>query len=257
MFALCLKNCKTAFAATSQGVTVLAPSDEAMRRLPPALRDKLLSGKDAALLEQFVRSHILPDSRTSVQLRMLVEVTSQRDVRLHVGKETPQTWIGPSQIITPDLTSSEGTIQIVDCVLPLSNQDVGAVLKSFGAETMASLLRAYRDSKTMFTSDKPVTVLALTDEMFGALPKGFADRLKLPGHEAELAAFIESQVIRGPEWSSEFVAGKNIAMFGGTTQRISGQDGAVSVGSARIIKGDVPFVSGVIHFVDQPVVPVK
>ena len=103
--------------------------------------------------------------------------------------------------------------------------------------------------------DGPLTVFAPTDAAFAALPAGTVESLLLPENKDQLAAILKLHVIAGSAVTSDQLVGKQI-----TAETLNGAvsiDGTsgVTVNGANVVTADVTASNGVIHVIDQVLLP--
>ena len=101
----------------------------------------------------------------------------------------------------------------------------------------------------------PFTVFAPTDEAFAALPMGTVEDLLKPENKAQLAAVLTYHVVPGKIMSSD-IAGKtmDVATVQGGELSVDATDG-VKVDNANVVAADIETSNGVIHVIDQVVLP--
>jgi uncharacterized surface protein with fasciclin (FAS1) repeats len=104
-------------------------------------------------------------------------------------------------------------------------------------------------------SDGPFTVFAPTDEAFAALPAGTVENLLLPENRDQLVAVLTYHVVPGKVLSTD-IAGQSlqVASVEGSELAVDATDG-VSVDGATVIMADIEASNGVIHVIDQVVLP--
>jgi uncharacterized surface protein with fasciclin (FAS1) repeats len=103
------------------------------------------------------------------------------------------------------------------------------------------------------SGEGPFTVFAPTDEAFAALPAGVLDGLLLPENKALLAQILTYHVVSGKVMAADVTAG-DVATVEGQTIKL-GTEGGVTVNSATVISADVAASNGVIHAIDQVILP--
>ncbi len=120
--------------------------------------------------------------------------------------------------------------------------------------TLVAAARA-ADLVEVLQGDGPFTVFAPTDEAFAALPAGTVESL-LANREA-LRAILTYHVVAGRVTSSDLVAagGANPATVNGQKLNIVVGGHGVTVNSASVIQADVMARNGVIHVIDQVLLP--
>jgi len=103
----------------------------------------------------------------------------------------------------------------------------------------------------------PFTVFAPTDEAFSKLPKGTVSSLLKPENRDKLKTILTYHVVSGKVMSSD-IAGKKMqaATVQGSKLAIDATKG-VMVGGAKVVKADINTSNGVIHVIDQVLIPSK
>ena len=101
----------------------------------------------------------------------------------------------------------------------------------------------------------PFTVFAPTNEAFEALPEGELDRLLEPANQEELANILKYHVVEGEVMSSDLTNGQKAKTLegGSLTVTINGQ--TVKINDATVATADVPASNGVVHVIDQVLLP--
>lgn len=101
----------------------------------------------------------------------------------------------------------------------------------------------------------PFTVFAPTDEAFAALPAGTVEDLLKPENKDQLIAVLTYHVVPGKVMSSDILSQTlEVASVQGSSLSINAADG-VKVDNASVITADIETSNGVIHVIDQVVLP--
>lgn len=129
--------------------------------------------------------------------------------------------------------------------------DVAAANDSF--ETLVAAVEAAGLSETL-SGEGPYTVFAPTDEAFEALPEGVLEQLLLPENKDLLAAILTYHVVPGKVTSGEITPGE-VNTVEGSPILLSVTDGMVGVNNATVVMADVEASNGVIHAIDQIILP--
>lgn len=103
--------------------------------------------------------------------------------------------------------------------------------------------------------DGPLTVFAPTDEAFAKLPHGTVQELLKPENKAKLAAILKYHVIAGKVTLANALAAGEAETLQGTKLGAKFEDGRVLINSAKLLKADIPASNGVIHVIDQVLLP--
>ena len=99
----------------------------------------------------------------------------------------------------------------------------------------------------------PFTVFAPTNDAFAALPAGLVDALLLPENKDALTQILTYHVVAGKVMAADVVAG-DVPTVQGTNITIT-TDGGVKIFDANVVQTDVEASNGVIHVIDQVLVP--
>jgi uncharacterized surface protein with fasciclin (FAS1) repeats len=127
--------------------------------------------------------------------------------------------------------------------------DIAAGNKDFS--TLVSLLKK-ADLVKALEGAGPFTVFAPTNEAFAAVPK--ADLDALLANPEKLKAVLLYHVVSGDITSDQIKPGMVKALSGQDVD-ITVKDGKVYVNSAEVVKADVKASNGVIHVVNQVLLP--
>lgn len=124
------------------------------------------------------------------------------------------------------------------------------------AGTFETLLAAATAAGLVDTlkSDGPFTIFAPTDEAFAALPEGTVEGLleDIP----TLTAILTYHVVPGKVMSGDLSDGMMAATVNGADVTI-GTMGGVKVDGATVIAADIVASNGVIHVIDQVILPAE
>ncbi|MBD1870007.1 fasciclin domain-containing protein [Oculatella sp. FACHB-28] len=131
--------------------------------------------------------------------------------------------------------------------------DLAASDESFS--TLATAIEAAGLTETL-SGEGPYTVFAPTNEAFEALPEGTLDQLLLPENKDVLAQVLTYHVVPEELPASEIAAGE-VETVEGTpvTVEVDEAAGGVMVNNATVIEPDIQASNGVIHAVDQVILP--
>ena len=101
----------------------------------------------------------------------------------------------------------------------------------------------------------PLTVFAPTDEAFAKLPAGTVESLLKPENRGKLQAILTYHVVPGQVTASEVVNLTSAPTANGRALKIKVADGKVMVDNAQVISTDIMASNGVIHVIDNVVIP--
>jgi len=126
-----------------------------------------------------------------------------------------------------------------------------------GDDQFATLVTAVQAADLVYTlkGEGPFTVFAPTNEAFAALPEGTVENLLKPENKAQLQAVLTYHVVSGKVMSGDLAGQQlDVETVQGSTVAVDGTDG-VTVGGATVIKADIEAKNGVIHVIDQVILP--
>lgn len=100
----------------------------------------------------------------------------------------------------------------------------------------------------------PFTVFAPTDAAFAALPAGTVETLLKPENKDKLVKILTYHVVAGEIPSSKVKSGE-VESLAGEEITITVKNGKVKVNQAQVIQADIDASNGVIHVIDQVILP--
>jgi uncharacterized surface protein with fasciclin (FAS1) repeats len=120
--------------------------------------------------------------------------------------------------------------------------------------TLASLIKK-AGLVSALSGKSQLTVFAPTNAAFAKLPK--ATLKKVQGDKKLLTSILTYHVVKGAVPASEVVKldGKSVKTLNGKSVKIAVKSGKVYVNKARVTKTDVKASNGVIHVVNQVLIP--
>ena len=100
----------------------------------------------------------------------------------------------------------------------------------------------------------PFTVFAPTDDAFAALPEGTVKTLLKPENKDQLTAILTYHVVPGKVMSGDLSNNMMAPTVQGGDLTIM-TEGGVTVNGANVVSADVMASNGVIHVIDQVIIP--
>jgi uncharacterized surface protein with fasciclin (FAS1) repeats len=106
------------------------------------------------------------------------------------------------------------------------------------------------------TNPGPYTVFAPTDAAFATLPAGTLDNLLRPENKEELTKLLAYHVVPGQVTSSQLTSGEVNTVEGTpVTINVDNATNTITVNDARVTQADIPARNGIVHTVDQVILP--
>lgn len=131
--------------------------------------------------------------------------------------------------------------------------DVAAGNESFS--TLVQAIEAAGLTETLSTGG-PYTVFAPTNEAFEALPEGALDQLLQPENQEALTQVLTYHVLPQEVMAADVTTGEVDTVAGSPlTITVDEATGAVTVNEASVVQTDIEASNGVIHAIDQVLLP--
>lgn len=131
---------------------------------------------------------------------------------------------------------------------------VDTAISAGSFNTLAQALQA-ADLVNTLKGPGPFTVFAPTDEAFAKLPDGtLADLLK-PENMAKLQAILTYHVVPGKVMAADAAKLSSAKTVNGQSFSISESGSGLMVDGAHVVKPDIMASNGVIHVIDQVILP--
>lgn len=138
---------------------------------------------------------------------------------------------------------------------PVAAQDI--VETAIAADDFNTLVAAVQAAGLVETlqGEGPFTVFAPTDAAFAALPEGTVENLLMEENRDQLVAVLTYHVVAGEVTAAQVVDLDSATTVQGSDISISVADGMVMINEATVVQADIMTDNGVIHVVDQVILP--
>ncbi len=150
-----------------------------------------------------------------------------------------------------------GAAAALALALPVKAQAADIVDTAVAAGSFNTLVAAVQAAGLVDTlkGDGPFTVFAPTDEAFAALPEGTVETLLLPENKDQLVSILTYHVVPAKVMSGD-IAGKRAKVLTVQGDRLSvNAKNGVKVNGAKVVQADIEASNGVIHVVDEVIIP--
>jgi uncharacterized surface protein with fasciclin (FAS1) repeats len=137
---------------------------------------------------------------------------------------------------------------------PAPKDIVDTAVSAGSFNTLAAALKA-ADLVGALKGEGPFTVFAPTDEAFAKLPAGTLENLLKPESKDTLKAILLYHVVAGKIMANDIGSSATPSTLEGTTISVKADAKGVTVNGANVIKADVIASNGVIHVIDQVILP--
>ena len=226
-------------AATQANVVVNYPNVKVLNPLAPLTRAEAA----AHLYQALVRlDRVQPLASNAAAANYIVGRTPSGNQTAATTRSMPITR-GSSTAVAPNTSTTQPG-------------DVYALVSS-EFTTLASTLKAAGLAQTLEEGKGPFTVFAATDQAFAALPKETLQRLLQPENREILARILRYHVVLGELTASELSSGelKTLANTPVNIQVVDPASRQIMVNDARVIQPNIQAGNGVIHAVNEVLLP--
>ncbi len=242
--------------------TLFAPTNAAFAALPKGTLETLLKPENRELLQKVLTYHVVSGDLKAKDLKSgKVATVEGNSVTLNVNKHGVK--VNGINVTKADIGASNGVIHIIDRVLippglmsakpkPAGTiVDVAASNPPFS--TLVTAVKAAGLVETL-SSKGPFTVFAPTNEAFAALPKGTLEKLLKPENRKLLQQVLTYHVVSGDVRAKDLKSGP-VKTVEGNSVAVQVSKNGVKINNINVIKADVGASNGVIHVIDQVLLP--
>ena len=264
----------TVLADETETFTVFAPTNAAFEAMGTANVEALLNDLDnlAAILQQHVIAGIAVDAVTAYSLsgaaaetvggaEVPVSITSRRELR-----------IGGAKVVVADILAANGVIHVIDTVivgeagLPRPSLNIAEVATAAGSfNTLLAAVTASDLGAALTDPESSFTVFAPTDEAFEKLgaetinalladPATLANILLYHVFEGEVLADAALGVAAS-DASILTMANATVTQLGDRAALSLGTSDQLTVNLAQVVAANVMASNGVIHVIDNVMLP--
>jgi uncharacterized surface protein with fasciclin (FAS1) repeats len=149
-------------------------------------------------------------------------------------------------------------VAFVATASPAGAQKTGDIVDTAVAagsfKTLAKALAA-ADLVGTLKGPGPFTVFAPTDEAFAKLPAGTLDTLLKPENKAKLVRVLTYHVVPGKVMAADVAKVTAAKAVSGDALHLNATAGSVMVDKARVVRTDIVASNGVIHVIDNVLLP--
>jgi transforming growth factor-beta-induced protein len=232
--------------------TVFAPVNGAFAGLAPEQIERLLDPANIGLLQKVLTYHVIPGEVRAADLVDGAAVATVEGSTVSIDLDGGAR-VNGANIVATDIEVENGVIHLIDGVL-LENLDIVDVAVLNGFDTLVGAVRAagLEDALRSDNAGSGFTVFAPTNEAFAALPA-------IPSDPAVLSEILLYHVLGGEVRSTDLSDGLVAPTLqgGSFTVRLPEMGPRIEGASneVRIVVTDVAAANGVIHVIDQVLLP--
>lgn len=244
-------------AATEANIVVNYPNIKALNPLKPVTRAEAAALLYQALVQQ---GKVQPLANNVIATNYIVGRTNNevsQNTSTTTSTTTTSTDTGSSTTSTSTTSTSDNRGSTTASTTMTSTTEPGDIyaLSTLNFTTLSSALRTAGLADTLKT-EGPYTVFAPTDKAFAALPKETLRRLLLPKNRETLARILRYHVVPGEITANELKRGqlKTLANRPINVQ-IDSATNQIAVNDVSVIQPNIEASNGIIHAVDEILIP--
>ncbi|XP_061607560.1 periostin-like isoform X2 [Phyllopteryx taeniolatus] len=235
--------------------TVFAPSDDAWDQLDHSVRSALVSNVNKELYNA-LRFHMLNSRLLTKDMKDGMTVTSMySDMGLHINHySNGVVTVNCARIVHANQVATNGVVHVIDRVISAVTNtikgflDVEDELTSFSAAALASGVMDKLDGPGRYT------LFAPTNAAFDRLGPGHLERLM--GDKDVIAALVNYHLLKSVQCSEAIMAGSAYETEEGSGVEVGCDGDSLTVNGVKmVLKKDIVATNGVIHLIDQVLVP--
>ena len=246
---------KTDLASTLDGegnFTVFAPDNDAFNALFMEMGVNGIQDIATEDLKPILLYHVLAESKTSDMIAegyySSLSPAQGRTVSMYIGTGDGVTINGAASVKAADIKTTNGVIHAIDAVLlPPTIVDIAAKNENF--ETLVSAVVGAGLDGTLSDAAGTFTVFAPTDEAFAALGGDVP---------SDLTPILLYHVLGSPVYSDQ-ISSSIVSSLNASDPEIVVEVTDMGVklnGSAMVVETDIVGTNGVIHVIDQVILPI-
>uniref|UniRef100_A0A672Y7C4 Periostin, osteoblast specific factor a n=1 Tax=Sphaeramia orbicularis TaxID=375764 RepID=A0A672Y7C4_9TELE len=233
--------------------TMFAPSNDAWEELEPV--SKLKSNVNIELYNA-LHFHMVNHRLLTKDMKDGMTVTSMyNDLGLYINHYSNGiVTVNCARIIHGNQVATNGVVHVIDRVISAVGNTIKNVLDV--TDELSSFNAAAIASGVMDKLDKPghFTLFAPTNEAFDKLGPGYLERIM--GDKAIIEALVKYHLLNSVQCSEAIMAGSVFETAEGSTIEIGCDGDSLTVnGIKMVLKKDIVTTNGVIHLIDQVLVP--
>ena len=233
--------------------TVFAPNNDAFDALFSTLGVSGIQDISAEDLKPILLYHVLGEKKTSSMITAgyysSLSPAQGRTVSMYIGTDMGVSINNTATVISADIEASNGVIHTIDAVLlPPTVVDLAVQNGNFGILVTAVIEAEL--AETLSDPNGSFTVFAPTDDAFDALGENVP---------SDLTPILLYHVLGSPVYSDEISSGI-VNSLNSTDPEIVVEVSDTGVklnGSAKVVATDIVGTNGVIHVIDQVILPIN
>jgi transforming growth factor-beta-induced protein len=234
--------------------TVFAPTDQAFAKLPKGTLEFLLKPENKEQLTNILLYHVTSAELTAADVAKMNLIDTAMGQPVKVELKGNRVMINNAMVTITNIKASNGVIHVIDTVLLPPKDIVDTAVSDPRLKTLVAAVQA-AGLVDALKGKGPFTVFAPTDQAFAKLPKGTLESLLKPENQAQLKDILMYHVIKDRVMSFDVVKLTSADTLLGKPLAIKVEKSKVMINGVTVIVTDILTSNGVIHIIDQVLLP--
>ncbi len=235
--------------------TVFAPTDEAFAKLPEGTVEALLD--DIPTLTNILLYHVVAGKFMSGDVVAADSLTTLEGSDISIRVEDGKVYVNDAIITVVDIETSNGVIHVIDSVILPPEKETRTIVEiAIEAGIFTTLVAAVQEAGLVdaLMGEGPFTVFAPTDRAFSRISKERMDSLL--NNTPALTELLLFHVVPGEYRVEDLVDFTLLQTLQGQNLIIEPcQNHGLHVNGATVITANIIAANGVIHVIDQVMIP--
>ncbi|MEM6646196.1 MAG: fasciclin domain-containing protein [Bacteroidota bacterium] len=234
-------------------ITVFAPIDAAFAEIDGTV-DALLEADNSALLTKVLQYHVVAGRFEAADLEGRTTLTTLAGQTLRINTEGGVT-INNATVQTANIEASNGIVHLIDGVLLESLDVVERAIVTPDLSTLVTAVTAGQLVGTLQDADN-ITLFAPTNDAFGRVDPATLTSLLEPANRGQLQNILSFHVAPQLLFAADLMPGAQVGtLLANNPLTVTLNDNGAFVNDIRIIATDIEVSNGVVHLIENVLLP--
>lgn len=234
----------------SNPLTIFAPTNRAIRKLTPGVRNKL---RNKETLKKFVSHHVTRKIICGDAIVISCGLTNMNGYRLKVSCTPEGHFVANSKLIEHDMVADNGIVHAIDTVLlPDAVKNMVDLANDLKLHKFLNISKDAGMTETL-RKEEDFTLFAPTDDAFNSLSTEYMSALK--SQPQLMKNLLNYHIVKGKVTSDEMVGQQNFTSKIAVKIKVNVFRNGIVVDDAKVLSTDRQSDSGVIHTINKVLIP--
>lgn len=234
----------------SNPLTIFAPTNRAIRKLTPRVRNKL---RNKETLKQLVGHHVTRKIICGDAIVISCGLTNMNGIRLKVSCTPDGHFVGNARLIEHDMVADNGIVHAVDTVLlPDAVKNMVELANDLKLHKFLNVSDEAGMTQTL-RKEENFTLFAPTDAAFDSISREYMSALR--SRPQLMKNLLNYHIVQGKVTSNEMVGQQNYTSKIAVQIKVNVFRNGIVVDDAKVVSTDRQSDSGVIHTIDKVLIP--